>query len=140
MVCTKKPPHISLPGNQVAHVILSYPPLSGHINTLDSRGVFGSANNATCILRLDNAFVCIQSLHLRNSAEGFALYWASPKQVIGKLIEPLFAVDADQQRVFGYLTTFVGLTAFIRFVTGSSSMMSEDIRNGTTTYQPHLQL
>ena len=40
--------------NNCAHVILSYPPLSAHINTLDSRGVFGSANNATCILRLDN--------------------------------------------------------------------------------------
>ena len=37
-------------------MILSYPPLSAHINTLYSRGVFGSANNA---------FVCIQSLHLR---------------------------------------------------------------------------
>ena len=29
---------------------------------VESRGFFGSANNATC---LDNAFVCIQSLHLR---------------------------------------------------------------------------
>ena len=37
---------------------------ANNINTLDSRGVFGSANNATCILCLDNAFVCIQSLHL----------------------------------------------------------------------------
>ena len=35
---------------------------ANNINTLDS---FGSANNATCILCLDNAFVCIQSLHLR---------------------------------------------------------------------------
>ena len=38
---------------------------ANNINTLDSRGVFGSANNATCILCLDNAFVCIQNLHLR---------------------------------------------------------------------------
>ena len=29
---------------------------------VESRGFFGSANNASC---LDNAFVCIQSLHLR---------------------------------------------------------------------------
>ena len=41
MVCTKKPLLVFI---------------------VESRGFFGSANNATC---LDNAFVCIQSLHLR---------------------------------------------------------------------------
>ena len=41
MVCTKKPLLVLI---------------------VESRGFFGSANNASC---LDNAFVCIQSLHLR---------------------------------------------------------------------------
>ena len=58
---------------------------------------------------------------------------ASPKQVIGKLIEPS-VIDVNQQRVFSYLTNFIGnlsgndLTAFLRFVTGSSSMMVKDIQ------------
>ena len=85
MVCTKKPPHISLLV-LIRDSALSYPPpppppprvlivLYKHLN---SRGVFGSANNATCILPLDNAFVCIQSLHLRISPRVLhfsAIHW-----------------------------------------------------------------
>ena len=65
----------------------------------------------------------------------FALYnelRVSPKQVIEKWIEP-FPITTDQQRVCSYLTTFIenlsrsDLRAFVRFVTGSSSMMAKDI-------------
>ena len=56
----------------------------------------------------------------------FCLYNASrgsPKHIINKLIEPP-GMDSNQQRVFTYLTSFIGnlkqneLMAFLRFVTG----------------------
>ena len=51
----------------------------------------------------------------------------SPEHVIDKLVEPPY-MDSNQQKVFVYLTSFIGnlthkeLMAFLRFVTGSSSL------------------
>lgn len=65
----------------------------------------------------------------------FALYKAlsaSPQQVLAKLVEPS-AVTPDEERIFGYLTTFIGnlsqeeLHSFLCFVTGSSSIIANDI-------------
>lgn len=66
----------------------------------------------------------------------FRLYNASrgsPQVVIDKLVEPL-DMDSTQQKVFGYLTSFIGnltpneLMAFLRFVTGSSSLIEQGIQ------------
>lgn len=57
---------------------------------------------------------------------------ATPQQVINKLKEPDI-MEPDEARVFGYLTSFLGnlsldeLTSFLRFVTGSSSLIPDDI-------------
>lgn len=57
---------------------------------------------------------------------------ATPQQVINKLKEPDI-MEPDEARMFGYLTSFLGnlsldeLTSFLRFVTGSSSLILDDI-------------
>lgn len=57
---------------------------------------------------------------------------ATPQAVLKKLIEPS-PMKADEQRVFNYLTSSIGnlsqemLQCFLRFVTGSSSMMANQI-------------
>ena len=53
--------------------------------------------------------------------------------MIAKLIEP-FPMDSNQQRIFTYLTSFIGnlteneVSAFLRFVTGSSSLLAKGIQ------------
>lgn len=65
----------------------------------------------------------------------FSLYKslnATPQQVIKKLKEPV-VMEPDEARVFGYITSSMGnlpldeLTSFLRFVTGSSSLIPDDI-------------
>ena len=80
-----------------------------------------------CHVRFWNTFSIDRLFRLYNASRG------SPQLVIDKLVEPL-GMDSAQQRVFGYLTNFIGnltpneLMAFLRFVTGSSSLIEKGIQ------------
>ena len=73
-----------------------------------------------------NSFSVNRLFRLHHASRG------SPQHVIDKLVEPLY-MDSNQQQVFAYLTSFIGnltakeLMAFLRFVTGSSSLSEKGI-------------